>query len=298
MYSDIIILALAVLPVIVLAVYVYRKDQFNKEPFRLLCKAFFFGVLSVIPAAVIEGIVSPMYGSMGGGDLPVFFQGIFTGFVVAGCTEEICKLMFLRWAVWKSPHFDEYFDGIVYATFVSLGFAGIENVMYVVSQDSFASSLATGSMRAILSVPGHFLFAVVMGYYFALARFNPEERKSNMFKAFLYPMLLHGTYDSLLMVPEYFESDLISGAFFIVFIYFDIKLWKIGMRRLKALQALNEEQYKSSAANDTNYSDYSDYGNQGGDSGGAGYGDSGSWNNDDSSSKSNGDAFGGFKWDV
>ena len=134
MNSDIIILALAVLPVIVLAIFVYKKDQYNKEPFLLLCKAFFFGVLSVIPASLIESVVSPLYSIMGGTDLPVFFQGIFTGFVVAGCTEEICKLIFLKWAVWKSPHFDEYFDGIVYATFVSLGFAGIENIMYVVSQ--------------------------------------------------------------------------------------------------------------------------------------------------------------------
>lgn len=295
MNSDIIILALAVLPVIVLAIFVYKKDQYNKEPFLLLCKAFFFGVLSVIPASLIESVVSPLYSIMGGTDLPVFFQGIFTGFVVAGCTEEICKLIFLKWAVWKSPHFDEYFDGIVYATFVSLGFAGIENIMYVVSQDSFAASLATGSMRAILSVPGHFLFAVVMGYYFALARFNPEERKSNMFKAFLYPMLLHGTYDSLLMVPEYLDNDLVSGLFFVVFIYFDIKLWKIGMRRLRALQALNEEQYQSSTANDA--SDSANYGNASTDNDNAGYGNN-SWNNSGTSNQNGGDPFSGFKWDV
>lgn len=236
-----ILLALAILPVLLLGTYIYRKDKFEKEPLLMLLKAFLFGCLSVVPAIIMESLLSAQYYNMGFNFLPGVFKGLYTGFVVAGFSEELCKLILLSLAVWKSRHFDEYFDGIVYATFVSLGFAGLENIMYVFGQEDFATSLATGSVRAVLSVPAHFLFGVVMGYYFALAKFHPQNRSGNLVKAFIYPMLLHGTFDSLLMVPEEMGVDgsLVAIFFFAVFIYFDVKLWKIAMRRLKGLQALD-----------------------------------------------------------
>lgn len=238
MTNNIILLSLAIFPVLLLGLYVYSQDKFEKEPFRMLLKAFLFGCLSVLPAMLIESLLSGGYEIMGGRFLPGVIRGAYTGFVVAGFTEELCKLLLLALAVWRSRYFDEYFDGIVYATFVSLGFAGLENIMYVFGQEDFATSIATGTMRAILSVPAHFLFGVVMGYYFALAKFQPGNRFGNMAKALIYPMLLHGTFDSLLMIPEAMGADgtLISSIFFIVFIYFDIKLWKIGRRRLRDLQ--------------------------------------------------------------
>lgn len=241
MTNSIILLALAVLPVFVLGTYVYRKDKFEKEPISMLFKAFFFGCLSVLPAIFIESWLSSVYSLFGGDFLPGAVEGLYTGFVVAGFTEELCKLLLLSIAVWKSRYFDEYFDGIVYATFVSLGFAGLENIMYVFGQDTFGASLATGSVRAILSVPAHFLFGVVMGYYFALAKFQPEKRTDNIAKALIYPMLLHGTFDSLLMVPEAMGVDgtIVAVVFFVVFLYFDVKLWKIGMRRLRSLQEMD-----------------------------------------------------------
>ncbi len=254
MNEDIILLALAILPVIVLAFFVYRKDKFEKEPLRMLLKAFLFGCLSVVPAIFIEKILSSLFVMMGGLYLPGVFRGLYNGFVVAGCTEELCKLLLLSWAVWKSREFNEYFDGIVYATFVSLGFAGVENIMYVFSQSGFETALMTGGVRAVLSVPGHFLFGVVMGYYFALAKFQPDQRRQNLVKAFVYPMLLHGTFDALLMIPEAVGQDggLLTSVLFIVFIYFDVKLWKAGMRRLKHLQELSDQQayYDSTGTSD------------------------------------------------
>ena len=241
--NDIILLALAVLPVIVLAIFIYRKDKFDKEPLGMLVKAFFFGCLSVIPAIFLESILTSVY-TIFLDWLPPFVSGIYNGYVVAGCSEELCKLLLLTIAVWGSRHFDEYFDGVVYAAFVSLGFAGCENIMYVFNQESFSTAFMTGSMRAILSVPAHFLFAVVMGYYFALAKFEPRHRAANYFKAFFLPMLLHGTFDALLMVPEAMgsEGSLLSGILFVVFIYFDVRLWKVGMRKLNNLQWFSEQQ--------------------------------------------------------
>lgn len=242
--NEIILLALAVLPVVVLAFYVYRQDRFDREPLRMLLKAFLFGCLSVVPAALLEQVLSVWFASAGGAGLNGVLQGAFNGYVVAGCSEELSKLLLLTLAVWRSREFDEYFDGIVYATFVSLGFAGLENVMYVFSQDTFGTAIATGSMRALLSVPGHFLFGVVMGYYFARAKFEPEYRGANLLKAFLYPMLLHGTFDALLMIPESMGEgyEWLSGVLMPVFLYFDIRLWRVGMRRLRHLQELSAGQ--------------------------------------------------------
>ena len=281
--ENIILLCLAVLPVFVLGFFVYRKDKFEKEPVRMLLKAFIYGCLSVVPAIFLEQLLSLLYTNMGGDSLPGVFQGAYTGYIVAGCSEELSKLVLLTLVIWKSREFNEYFDGVVYATFVSLGFAGLENVMYVFGQDSYASALATGSMRAILSVPGHFLFGVVMGYYFALAKFQPENRSSNFFKAFFYPMLLHGTYDALLMIPEAMGEDtmVLSGILFVLFIFFDIRLWKIGMRRLNHLQELSQQQAYS-------YDDNAGYDDEGGDDD----------NYQGGGNSNSGDAFSGFNWDV
>lgn len=282
MYSNIILLCISILPVILLGSYVYYKDRFEKEPFKMLLKALICGCLSVIPAMFMEAILTSTYSFSGSGVI----EGLYTGYVVAGCSEELCKLLLLTIAVWKSRYFDEYFDGIVYATFVSLGFAGLENIMYVFGQADFGSSLTTGTMRALLAVPGHFLFGVVMGYYFALAKFQPEKRFGNFVKAFIYPMLLHGTYDSLLMVPEAlgFAGPLVSLGFFVLFIYFDIRLWKIGIRRLKEMQLLNEIQYDEAQNNYSNHYDDTDnsYG------GNSGYGNSTDVQ----------DPFSGFNWNV
>lgn len=233
-----ILIALAVLPVLILAYVVYRQDKVEKEPFGKLLKAFLMGCLAVVPAICMEEALSAFTPQV-----PIL-RGAYTGFIVAGCSEELCKLLMLYWAVWKSKEFNEYFDGIVYACFVSLGFAGVENIGYVVMQDSYIDSLSVGVTRAVLSVPGHFLFGVMMGYYFALAKFTPSKRKEYMIKAFAVPMLWHGTFDSLLMVAEDLGEgvELVTGGLLILFIVFDIKMWKWGVRRIRRLQELSNKQ--------------------------------------------------------
>lgn len=237
-YPNIYLFIIAVLPVFVLAYVVYRQDKCEKEPIGKLIKVFFLGALSIIPAAIMEGMLTRFTP-----DLPVV-SGAYTGFVVAGCSEELWKLLLLYWAIWKSAEFDEYFDGIVYACFLSLGFACFENLSYIFGQQSFSDAMATGSVRAVLSVPGHFLFGVTMGYYFALAKFDQQHRGKYLMLAFLVPMLLHGTFDSLLMIPESMGqgAELVTGVLFVLFIWFDVKMWKWGVRRIKHLQELSKKQ--------------------------------------------------------
>lgn len=224
---------LALLPVLVLAVFVYVMDRYEKEPLRMLLKAFFCGVLAVVAVVPLEQLLSPF--APGGAVL----HGLYDGFVVAGFSEELCKLLVFMLFIWRSRHFNEYFDGIVYAVYVGLGFACLENVGYVFQSGMFQESLVTGVTRALLSVPAHFLFAVAMGYYLSKAKFDAANRFSSLLKALFYPLLLHGTFDALLMVSDNLRSTVlypVTVVLFLVFIRFDIKMWKKGMVKIREMQ--------------------------------------------------------------
>lgn len=232
----------AVLPVLLLLYFIYRKDKLNPEPLGKLLLTFFVGCLCVIPAGLMESVIMPLGPSA---EVAPVLNGVFTGYAVAGFSEELCKLLLLLWVIWRSPQFDEYFDGIVYAAFLSLGFACVENIGYVMSGDD---PMTTALMRGLLAVPAHFLFAVTMGYYVSLAKFDPAGRRGHLWKALLYPVLMHGTYDALLMVSSNLggsDGGLATGVtlvLFVLFIVFDIKLWRWGLKRIKRLQERSKEQ--------------------------------------------------------
>ena len=237
---NLILIGIAILPVIILLVFIYRKDKYAHEPIGLVMKALFAGALSAIPAIILESLVSNFYMPS---ESRVIAYGVYNGFAVAGACEELSKLALLALVIWRRPEFDEYFDGIVYAAFVALGFAGVENIMYVFNNESFSAAISTGMVRAIISVPAHFLFGVMMGYFFSLAKFDRQHRSQNLFKAFLIPMLLHGSFDALLFISDGFNHFiLVSSVLMFVFIIFDIKLWKWSLRRINRLQEWSKEQ--------------------------------------------------------
>lgn len=232
----------AILPVALLLFFIYRKDKYQPEPIGKLLLTFFVGCLSVIPAALMESVLMPL--APDAESFPVL-NGLFDGFCVAGFCEELCKLLLLLWVIWRSPHFDEYFDGIVYAAYLSLGFACVENIGYVMQG---SDQMTTALMRGVLAVPAHFLFAVTMGYYVSLAKFDPAGRRKHLLHALLYPVLLHGTYDALLMISsnlggsDSLASTGITLALFVLFVVFDIKMWRWGLKRIKRLQERSQEQ--------------------------------------------------------
>ena len=234
------LLTLAVAPVILLAIFVYNKDKCEKEPPSMLVKAFLGGVgavvLTVLTAGFFDMDASP--------DDGVIWYLFSEAFLEAAIPEELFKFLFFMIIVWKSKYFDEHFDGIVYATFVSLGFACIENIVYV-----FRDGAGVGIMRAILSVPGHFLFGVLMGYYLSLAKFGiPSDRNKNIVLALAISTLTHGIYDSLCFSFNLFDSDegdttIFVIVVFVVFIVFNVKLWKQCLKRIKE-QATKDENGK------------------------------------------------------
>jgi RsiW-degrading membrane proteinase PrsW (M82 family) len=227
---NIILLILAILPVIVLSVYIYHKDKYEKEPFGKLMLAFFLGILSIPLDLLVVGIINAVWeGST------VFYSA----FLEAGIPEEFCKWALFMLVIWRNKNFNEFFDGIVYAAFISLGFACLENLMYVIGSDTFGSAITTGVMRALLSVPGHFLFAVIMGYFLGMAKFRPDQRSKYLILSLVCPMLAHGLFDYLLMLSSAFTDNNLEWMgvlLFILFIYLDVKMWKIGLKQIAKMQ--------------------------------------------------------------
>ena len=184
---------IAVLPSILLMLFVYLKDKNEKEPLGLLASLFFLGVASVIPAAISEAL---LIGDDSPYDLPsLFIQCVF----VIGLSEELCKFIFLFIRTWKSKHFNYTYDGIVYAVFVSLGFATLENIMYV-----FSKGFGVGILRALTSIPGHTFFAVLMGFFYSQAKLAASKKKYigmtvNIILSLIIPILIHGVYDTIAM---------------------------------------------------------------------------------------------------
>jgi len=212
-------LILAAAPVFILAFYIYYRDKYEKEPFTMLVKALVAGMIIVIPILIVEigisALIAPFIGTIKGAAL--------NAFAVASFTEEGFKWLAVLIIFFGSRQFNERFDGIVYAGFISLGFALIENILYVMVYSSEGNGIAY--MRAVSAVPAHMLFGVIMGYRFGLAKFLPSKRGWNLFMAFFMPFLLHGIYDFLLMVEK--------GWALLIFFPFVLFLWIFGLVRMK-----------------------------------------------------------------
>ena len=198
------LLLAALVPAAFLMVQVYRLDRIEKEPAGLLLKLVLFGALSGLAAGAIEGALTRVLDvTLGGGMLRLMLEN----FLAVALVEEACK----RWVVlkfaWNHPAFDYRFDAVVYCVFSALGFAALENILYV-AEYGFAVAVS----RALLSVPGHCFFAVYMGIYLGQAKMAeramqryyielPDETPGQYLRAsLLVPTLLHGFWDFSLSV--------------------------------------------------------------------------------------------------
>lgn len=178
-------------PVLLILFFIYTRDKYDKEPIKLLTKIAFFGALTPIPIIVIERFLMFIGTSVGlSGFLGVFWHS----FIVAGTTEEVFKFLVIFIFIWKHKEFNEKFDGIVYAAFASLGFALVENFLYV-----FQNGAGVGVLRAFTAVPAHAIFGITMGYFFGLAKFNKNNQSTLLIASLLVPIGLHGFYDFILM---------------------------------------------------------------------------------------------------
>lgn len=224
--ESLLVLIAALAPAAVLVYYIYRKDKYQKEPPKEILKAFGLGILSVF----VSLLISTPLGILGlfPDDTITFLDGVATAFWGAAIPEEIAKFLMFWLLVRKSKDFDEKMDGIVYASSVALGFAALENIMYLVTNlDDWVS---VGITRALFSVPGHFFFGVLMGYYYSLVRFYPSAPKYYKLLVLAAPVLAHGLFNSILFTIEVAPG--ISLILMIAFIFFCNSLRKRASRSI------------------------------------------------------------------
>jgi len=214
------ILALGVGPGIFWLFYFYSKDRLEPEPKHMVLLSFFLGGLAALPIAIAETVVASVVVAS------FFFIAVF----IAPVVEEIGKYLTVRWTVYKSSHFDEPMDGIVYGVAGALGFASVENVIYLISAAVDAETFwTTAAIRAVLSVPGHALFSALWGYAlgWSILIKDTAKRLSILSTGLLLSILFHGL----------FNFSVVSGGFLgllsiVLLILLVFIAWKTVLQRI------------------------------------------------------------------
>ena len=213
---DPLLIAAAVIPAIILMIQVYRADRLEREPTGLLISLLVFGVLATALAIVTETLGEDILLSFF--DETDFGYLVLSNFLVVGLSEEGFKYLLLRWRTWRSPNFNCQFDGVVYAVFVSLGFALWENIGYVAMY-----GFGTALVRAVTAVPGHACFGVFMGIWYGAARRYANEgdmRGAHICRrrALWLPVLIHGMYDFIASLDFDYSGLIFIGFILVVFL--------------------------------------------------------------------------------
>ena len=222
---------LAILPSIILFIIVWRADKIEKEPIKLLLKLFGLGALTVISALVIGMFCDDVvFASVNKQNL-LFI--LFDNMIVTALVEEAGKYFVLKKVTWKHPEFNYTFDAVVYAVCVSLGFAPIENIFYLIDE-----GIDIAIIRGLLSVPGHVIDAIFMGYYYGLAKCadaaqDDAGRSRNLKLALIVPVLLHGIYDFCISTDY--------TILLVAFIVFEIVVIRKAIKKFKQLSNEDRE---------------------------------------------------------
>lgn len=212
------LIALAILPALVICYAIYRIDKFDKESHWQLIICFVLGMLVTYPAMKLEEI-GQNYGLE---DSPGFWLLLVLSYIVVGLSEELTKFLALMFYAYPRKEFNEPLDGIVYAVMIAMGFATLENILYA---DQYGYH--TTFIRAFTAVPAHGVFAVIMGYYVGLAKFDKPKRFSLIAMGLLIPVLIHGTYDFFIL-QEYYDWLMgFATLTLAISIYFSIRLIRL-----------------------------------------------------------------------
>ncbi|OLS02084.1 PrsW family intramembrane metalloprotease [Tissierella creatinophila] len=214
------LIIIAVVPAIISLLAIYLTDRVDKEPAKLLFLTFILGAFIVIPTIVVEEILVRF------NIFPGIYGALFNAYIVAGLTEEYFKRLVVLKLPFKTNYFNEKLDGIIYGVFAALGFATVENIMYVAFR--YTNNPFIGLYRGIFSVPAHGVFGITMGYYLSLSKFHSDKdwKIKNKKMSLIMPVILHGTFDFILManIPS-------LSLFFVPYVLF---LWWLNERRLEA----------------------------------------------------------------
>lgn len=216
-----ILILLSILPGLLIVLYIYWRDRHHSEPVLYLTLCFLFGMLSTYPAIKMEEFGMRDLG-IHTHNADVFMTFTFT-FLVVAFSEEFVKFTFLRYYIFPKKEFNEPMDGIVYSVMISMGFATLENILYIVVRaESTEIAFHIGLIRMITAVPGHAIFAVLMGYFIGLAKHSETGANFYLVVGLVGAVCLHGFYDFLIFMhqKEYLIwftliSGVLSALFFL-----------------------------------------------------------------------------------
>ncbi|MBS4176545.1 glutamic-type intramembrane protease PrsW [Lederbergia citrea] len=216
-----VLLSAGIAPGLALISYFYLKDQYEQEPVITVFKVFLFGAILTFPIMFIQYVLA---------EEGLLQSALMHSFFSAALLEEFFKWFILFLAVYQHADFDEPYDGIVYGASISLGFATVENILYLLSN---GIEFAFG--RAIFPVSSHALFGVLMGYYLGKAKFNiGGSSRPWLLASFFVPFILHGLYDYILFL----ENKWLYYIFpFMLF------LWWFGLRKVKDAHLLSKQHF-------------------------------------------------------
>jgi RsiW-degrading membrane proteinase PrsW (M82 family) len=210
------LLVLALAPGIFWLWYFYHRDKYEPEPLSWIVTVYFLGIAVTIPVALVEGIFG------------LFVSGLVIAVIVAPVVEEYGKYFVVRHTVYNAAVFNEPVDGIVYAAAAALGFATLENVIYVFSSATLQDAIGTGLVRAVLSVPGHALFSIMWGYALGRARFLPPGQRPGVIAVgLMMAMVLHGLFNFLLIFD--------IGFAFLILVLTPVMWWLVNRDIITAL---------------------------------------------------------------
>ncbi len=203
------ILTAAVAPAVALMTFIYLSKRIELEPLPLIIRMFILGAILVFPLMFIQ------YAFESEG---IFQSPLMKSTILAGLLEEFFKWFFLLFVAYRHADFDHHYDGIIYGVAISLGFATVENILYL-----FANGIEIALLRAVFPVSSHALFGLIMGYYMGKAKFSPQSKQLSISLALIIPFILHSLYD-------YF---IVTSIWLYLVIPFMIILWWIGVRKIK-----------------------------------------------------------------
>ena len=183
-------LVLAIAPGALLFLFFYLRDRYRKESWFPLTVSLLLGAIAIVPSAVCSVMLQSWTGWRS--DTPSLARLFAGSLLIVGLVEESWKFLVVRLYAYRTRDFDEPYDGIMYSVVVALGFATLENVYYVLSR-----GMGTGLLRAVLAVPGHALYGVLMGYFIGAAKFSRTDVEAWLLSlaGLGAAVLAHGVYD-------------------------------------------------------------------------------------------------------
>ena len=237
------ILCLSLIPTIIMLGVILYSDRKSSEPLLLILTCALSGFFTITLALFIQKYLMNSIDFLSLSQNYTIFSGIKT-FILAS-VEEYCKLLVLYLFISHTKSFDDIYDGFVYSAIISLSFAGIETVMYVFKELTLESMSSLALLRAFTSIPLHLVCGIIMGYYIALEKFSKTKKYKikELFKSMLFPIIIHSTYNLIIIYSKTFINNQILVTFLIL--AFLINIYIIGYLYIRKNMRLNEKFIKN-----------------------------------------------------